>query len=246
MASRDPQMMTSYEEIFSSTQQQNDRIQEIQQKSLDHILHQTPPWIKKDSRFCLQNIDKKESLDLLHKKYHEEVISFMKWAEVDPLSDEMADRNSLFERIKYQVNQLFPQAQVCMFGSSASCLALKGSDIDIVIFCPDVKILKLIERIHKRLLLVKAFEYVERIEASVPILKLKDNKTGVSADIAFNRDDGIHGCLIAVTCVQLYPEMRPLYFVIKAFLRERGMDQTRKGGVCSYMLINMIVYFLQN
>lgn len=132
-----------------------------------------------------------------------------------------------------------------MFGSSSSCLALKGSDIDIVIFCPSVKLNKLIEKIHKRLLCVKAFEYVEMISASVPILKLKDNKTGICADIAFNRDDGIHGCLVAVNCVLMYPELRPLYFVVKAFLRERGLDSTRKGGVCSFMLINMIVYYLQ-
>ena len=66
-----------------------------------------------------------------------------------------------------------------MFGSSSSSLALKGSDIDIVIFYPSVKLHKLIDAIHKRLLLVKAFEYVEMISASVPILKLKDTKTGI-------------------------------------------------------------------
>lgn len=83
------------------------------------------------------------------------------------------------------------------------------------------------------------------IPAAVPILKLKDNKTGICADIAFNRDDGIHGTMVVVSCVLMFPELRPLYFVLKAFLRERGLDSTRTGGVCSFMLINMIVYFLQ-
>lgn len=92
---------------------------------------------------------------------------------------------------------------------------------------------------------MKAFEYVERIYASVPILKLKDNKTGLCIDIAFNRDDGILGCMTSVMTNVMFPEMRPLYFVLKAFLRERGLDQTRKGGVCSFMLINMVVYYLQ-
>jgi DNA polymerase sigma len=132
-----------------------------------------------------------------------------------------------------------------MFGSTASGFALKGSDIDLLVFYPAVKFNVLCDQIHKRLLKVKAFEYVERIYASVPILKLKDNKTGLFVDIAFNRDDGIYGCLVSVFSGQLYPELRPLYFIIKAFLRERELDQTRKGGVCSFMIINMLVYFLQ-
>ena len=42
-----------------------------------------------------------------------------------------------------------------------------------------------------------------------------------------------------------FPELRPLYFVLKAFLRERNyLDQTISGGVCSYMLLNMITYYL--
>ena len=78
----------------------------------------------------------------------------------------------------------------------------------------------------------------------MPILKLKDNKTGLCCDIAFKREDGIQGCLVGVAATLLFPEMRPLYLVIKAFLRERSLDSTRTGGVCSFMLLNMIIYFL--
>jgi len=111
-----------------------------------------------------------------------------------------------------------------MFGSTASGFALKGSDVDILVFHPQVKFNLLCDQVHQRLLKVKAFEYVERIYASVPILKLKDNKTGLNVDVAFNRDDGIYGTLISVFGQQLYPELRPLYFVLKAFLRERDLD----------------------
>ena len=151
----------------------------------------------------------------------------------------------MFERVKYQVQQVYPKAECVMFGSTASEFALKGSDIDILVFHPSVKFTVLCDKIQQRLLKVKAFEYVEKIFASVPILKLKDNKTGICVDIAFNRDDGILGCTLSVLQSKLFPELRPLYFVIKAFLRERFLDQTRKGGVCSFMLINMIVYYLQ-
>ena len=156
----------------------------------------------------------------------------------------MAVRLSLFDRVKYQVQQVFPKAEVVMFGSTASEFALKGSDIDILVLYPAVKFSILCDKIQERLLKVKAFEYVERIFASVPILKIKDNKTDICVDIAFNRDDGIFGCAVSVLTAKLFPELRPLYFVIKAFLREKGLDQTRKGGVCSFMIINMVVYYL--
>ena len=87
-----------------------------------------------------------------------------------------------------------------MFGSTASCLALRGSDIDILVFNPKVKLAKLIESVQYQLLKVKAFDYVELIVAQVSILKLMDRKTGLHADIAFNRDDGVHGCLVSVLC----------------------------------------------
>ena len=156
----------------------------------------------------------------------------------------MKDRQELYQRIKYQINKVFPEAELSMFGSTASGFALRGSDVDMVVLYSKVKHTELCQKIHDRLLKVKAFEYVERIYASVPILKLKDNKTGLCVDIAFNRDDGILGCMVSVLTNVMFPEMRPLYFVLKAFLRERGLDQTRKGGVCSFMLINMIVYYL--
>lgn len=131
-----------------------------------------------------------------------------------------------------------------MFGSTASCFALRGSDMDILVFCPDVKFTQLVTKVHDRLVKVKAFEYAEKIQASVPILKIKDNKTNICVDVAFNRDDGVLGTMISVVAQQLFPELRPLYYVLKAFLRERNLDQTRKGGVCSFMLINMIIYYL--
>ena len=42
-----------------------------------------------------------------------------------------------------------------------------------------------------------------------------------------------------------FPELRPLYFILKIFLKERdGLDQTIGGGICSFMLLNMITFYL--
>lgn len=90
-----------------------------------------------------------------------------------------------------------------------------------------------------------SFAYVERVVCNVPILKLKDKVTGMTADITFNRPDSYRGVHCALNMQIQFPELRPLYFVIKTFLRERsGLDQTYSGGVCSFMILNMITYYL--
>jgi len=43
------------------------------------------------------------------------------------------------------------------------------------------------------LLKEESFSYVERVVCNVPVLKLKDANTGISADITFNRDDSFKG-----------------------------------------------------
>ena len=80
----------------------------------------------------------------------------------------------------------------------------------------------------------------------MPIIKLRDKKSGIFADITINRPECYKSVLTVLACQAQYPELRPLYFVLKCFLRERGsLDKTKKGGVCSFMLINMIVAYLQ-
>lgn len=108
-----------------------------------------PPWLKKDPSFSL--LRARDDLSLLHHRYHQEMLSFVKWAEIDPHSLEMQDRQELFTRIKYQINKVFPEAELSMFGSTASGFALKGSDVDMVVLYSKVKHCELCEKIHERL-----------------------------------------------------------------------------------------------
>lgn len=60
---------------------------EAHKHTLNHILYSIPPWVKKDPNFHLS--EAKSNIFLLHRKYHEEILSFTKWAEIDPKSIEM-------------------------------------------------------------------------------------------------------------------------------------------------------------
>ena len=65
-------------------------------------------------------------------------------------------------------------------------------------------------------------------------------------DIVINREDGLKGLSLVMTMIELFPELRPIYFVIKAFLKYKNMHKPYKGGIGSFVLINMIVAYLQS
>ena len=68
------------------------KLLESHKHCLNKVLYEIPPWLRKDPKFCLQNIKTREDTDILHHKYHEEVYHFMRWAEIHPISDEMQAR----------------------------------------------------------------------------------------------------------------------------------------------------------
>ena len=128
----------------------------------------------------------------------------------------------LFSKLQRIIGRQFPQARFVLFGSAGAQLAIHGSDIDILVTDHSVKFVDLFNTSYRLLLSVKSFKYVERVVCNVPILKLKDAETNLQADICFNREDSFKGVISALHMQISFPELRPLYFVLKAFLRERN------------------------
>lgn len=64
-------------------------------------------------------------------------------------------------------------------------------------------------------------------------------------DIVINRDDGLKGLSLVMTMLDHFPELKPMYFILKAFLKYKNLHKPYKGGIGSFVLINMIVVYLQ-
>ena len=86
-----------------------------------------------------------------------------------------------------------------MFGSAGSQLAIKGSDIDVLVHAPEYNIRDLFPGVFRLLINAEWTVYVEKIVSNVPILKIKDSETGLQADICFNREDGYKGVICALS-----------------------------------------------
>lgn len=134
------------------------------------------------------------------------------------------------------------------FGSAATGLFLPKADIDMVIIHKDLKSPELFKRAKK---VVKErpdrFIHVEYIEnARVPLIKFAHAPSGFEFDVCFNEDGGLHAVSEIQAALRRYPEIRPLFLVLKLFLRQRRMHETFTGGLGSFLLFCMLLHFLRD
>ena len=92
----------------------------------------------------------------------------------------------------------------------------------------------------------KLCSYLEVIGARVPIIKLDHSESGVGVDICVNNASGVSAAKLMCAFLQRYPCLRPLGIVLKVYLSHRNLNDTFTGGIGSYVLLSMIVSFLQH
>lgn len=95
--------------------------------------------------------------------------------------------------IKKLVKESYPDAVVMVFGSCATGLNLPNSDIDLLVYNPQVKEITMINKLGNSLLksgMCKSLEQLKHIR--VPLIKLQDRESNIQVDISFNRTNGIY------------------------------------------------------
>jgi len=132
-----------------------------------------------------------------------------------------------------------------VFGSCASGLNLPKSDIDLLVYNPDVKDLTMLNKLSNTLYKAGICKSIEALKhTKVPLIKLVDKKTGINLDISFNRTNGIYCVKLVKYLQKKYPELRPLILVLKSFLKSRKLNETYHGGVGSFLLTMMVTSYL--
>ncbi|XP_019713734.1 non-canonical poly(A) RNA polymerase PAPD7 [Hippocampus comes] len=175
---------------------------------------------------------------------HEEVMDFYNF--LSPRPEEAAMRKEVVSRIERVIKELWPTADVQIFGSFSTGLYLPTSDIDLVVFGkwerPPLQDLEQALRKHN---VAESFSIKVLDKATVPIIKLTDQETEVKVDISFNVETGVKAASFIQDCLQKYPVLPYLIFVLKQFLLQRDLNEVFTGGISSYSLILMVISFLQ-
>uniref|UniRef100_A0A8D0AHR7 Terminal nucleotidyltransferase 4A n=1 Tax=Sander lucioperca TaxID=283035 RepID=A0A8D0AHR7_SANLU len=175
---------------------------------------------------------------------HEEVMDFYNF--MSPRPEEAAMRKEVVDRIERIIKELWPTADVQIFGSFSTGLYLPTSDIDLVVFGkwerPPLQELEQALRKHN---VAEPFSIKVLDKATVPIIKLTDQETEVKVDISFNVETGVRAASFIKDYVKMYPVLPYLIFVLKQFLLQRDLNEVFTGGISSYSLILMVISFLQ-
>lgn len=94
-------------------------------------------------------------------------------------------------------------------------------------------------------------EWVARIDvvrsAKVPVAKVQ-LRGGRRVDISIENSHtrrGIEASELVTAYVAALPELRPIMFVLKQFLREKALNDAFTGGLSSYAITLMVVFLLQ-
>lgn len=175
---------------------------------------------------------------------HEEVMDFYNF--MSPRPEEAAMRKEVVDRIEAIIKELWPTADVQIFGSFSTGLYLPTSDIDLVVFGKwDRPPLQELEQALRKHNVAEPFSIKVLDKATVPIIKLTDEETDVKVDISFNVETGVKAASFIKDYVKKYPVLPYLIFVLKQFLLQRDLNEVFTGGISSYSLILMVISFLQ-
>ncbi|XP_063778840.1 terminal nucleotidyltransferase 4A [Pseudophryne corroboree] len=178
------------------------------------------------------------------KGLHEEILDFYDF--ISPRPEEAAMRREVVNRIETVIKDLWPSADVQIFGSFSTGLYLPTSDIDLVVFGKwERPPLQLLEHALRKRNVAEPHSIKVLDKAAVPIIKLTDLETDVKVDISFNVRTGVKAAQFIKDCIKEYSLLPYLILVLKQFLLQRDLNEVFTGGISSYSLILMAISFLQ-
>ena len=172
------------------------------------------------------------------------------------------------------INKINSNYKAKLYGSRATNLCLMWSDIDIVInyenpkklyntsgregeseddFCEEGRqgddfLDKLNKELNNDISFVESIKYLNK--AKVPIIKIKTTKeyNNTMVDITLKTKDhfGLKCVKLIKNYLEKYESLEALIFPLKTILKVGELNDPYNGGLSSYALILMIVYFLEN
>ena len=167
--------------------------------------------------------------------------------------------DTLIKNVQISVDNSINNYEVNLYGSHATNLCLPWSDLDVVLIKKkDENIIK-DNNNNNLMLLSKLYEYIKNepwvkeckliSKAAVPIIKLvsieKYNNMSIDISIQDDKHFGLKCVDLVKQFINDYKSLKPLVLAIKNILKRANLNDPYKGGISSYGLILMIVFFLQ-
>ncbi|KAF9168395.1 Zinc finger, CCHC domain-containing protein [Actinomortierella ambigua] len=188
------------------------------------------------------------------KQLTDDMEALVKKLELSPEGKEQ--RENLITRIQGILNSEWPkELRVDTYGSFMSGLSSDESDLDLVVMPAlqgqdqdltggegtyrDIFILK-------RLLQRHGMKDVEAIsKARVSILRFTDPRTDISVDLSYGHYIGVYNTRLVEAYTRIDARIRPFLFILKAFVRARGICAPGSGSLSSFAYCMMAIAYFQ-
>jgi len=176
------------------------------------------------------------SLDTPILQLHQEIIDFV--AFVTPAPDQLSTQNSLISELITALQEVYPGLGLCPYGSTQTGLSLPSSDLDLRLVLPEssqesVDLQRIWECLCKRGYLCEFLQ-----AAKVPIVRIEREKAPKRVEIS--QTDAEFPWIYQEIAKK--PEIRPLIILLKAYFRQRNLNDTYTGGVGSYLLYHLVAF----
>ena len=190
------------------------------------------------------------TLSRLHRLVHQ----FTQWIKLTDF--ETTARQRLINALSMQLHQRAINVQFELGGSMATGLATPLSDIDIACSVTDeeaplkkgditrdaIGMLSTLKKATSQIPQMKQ-QFIVRA-ARVPVLYMKHMPSNTEFHFAATPVSKRQHLLIT-SWLEEFPQLRPLYLLVKTTLNVRGLSDPATGGLGSYALVCMIVAFLR-
>ena len=152
-------------------------------------------------------------------------------------------RRKAERRIRSAIKEVLPDVCIHCFGSRRTGLALPDSDIDLLMTGPDItnagKMLRRLKKVLDKANVAAKGTKIIVVDARVPIIKFTEATIGKPVGISVNETNGVVNTAAIRAALAAAPALQPLLVVLKALLRQHGLNETHTGGVGSYLLFMM-------
>ena len=169
---------------------------------------------------------------------------------LQPSETDTSRQMECFSRLRALLLREWQDAELHMYGSCANGFGGPSSDIDTCLALrwadtPEKK-RSVVQRIAE--LAAQAGGYTDILaltHARMPVAKLHDSITGVSADVCVNNFLAVCNTRMLRDYASLDVRMRQLGYLVKHWAKRRGVNEPYTGTLSSYCYILMCIHLLQ-
>ncbi|KAG0281868.1 Zinc finger, CCHC domain-containing protein [Linnemannia exigua] len=184
----------------------------------------------------------------------DDMLTLAKTIEASPEGTQL--RENLVTRVQGIMDAEWPkEVKIESFGSFASGLGTDSSDLDLVIVpalrdqdqdpgaparYQDLFVLKTLFQRYS----MKDVEVIQN--ARVPILKFTDHKTSIKVDLNYGHYPSLYNTRLIESYVRIDDRVRTFLYVLKAFVKARGINSPPLGSLSSYCYTLMAISYFQS